>query len=125
MEIVKDHLNTKNVTAANIPVTRNMISNVKPVSPRYFEEIEQKKKEENHSKVNSKRKIVSDEITDVQKKKVHLQESIYDLIKDANRLTFQVETKNDLKLLGRSNDLQKISQTKKKRGRFITCFILP
>ena len=114
MEIVKDHLNTKNVTAANIPVTRSMISNVKPVRPRYFEEIEPKKKEENYSKVNLKRKIVSDEIADVQKKKVHLQESIYDLIKDANRLTFQVETKNYLKLLGRSNDLQEISQTKKK-----------
>ena len=43
LRIVKDHLNAKNVTAANIPITRNMISNVKAVRARYFEEIEQKK----------------------------------------------------------------------------------
>ena len=73
-----------------------------------------KKKEENQSKVNLKRKIVSDEITDVQKKKAHLQESINDLIKDADKLAFEAEAKNDLKLLGRSNDLQKISRTKKR-----------
>ena len=74
-----------------------------------MEEIEQKKKEENQSKVNLKRKIVSYEITDVQKKKVHLQESINDLIKDADKLAFEAETKKDLKLLRRSNDVQKIS----------------
>ena len=49
MGIVKDHLNAKNVTAANLPITRNMISNVKAARARYFEEIEQKKKEENQS----------------------------------------------------------------------------
>ena len=74
-----------------------MLSNVEAVRGRYFEEIEQKKKEENQSKVNLKRKIVSDEITDVQKKKAYLQESINDLIKDADKLAFEAETKNDLK----------------------------
>ena len=64
--------------------------------------------------MNLKRKIVSDEITDVQNKKVHLQESSNDLLKDAGKLAFEAETKNDLKLLGRSNDLRKISRTKKK-----------
>ena len=117
LRIVKDHLNAKNVTAANIPIARNMISNVKTASARYFEEIEQKKKEENQSKVNLNRKIVSDEITDVQKKKVRLQESINDLIKDADKLAFEAETKNDIKWLGGSNDLRKISRTTKKRAR--------
>ena len=56
-----------------------------------------------------KRKIALDEITDVQKKKVHLQESVNDLIKDADKLAFEAETKNGLKLLGRPNDLRKIS----------------
>ena len=61
-----------------------------------------------------KRKIVSDEITDVQKKKERLQESINDLIIDADKLAFEAETENDLKLLGRSNDLRKVNQTKKR-----------
>ena len=64
--------------------------------------------------MNLKRKIVSDEITDVQNKKVHLQESSNDLLKDAGKLAFEAETKNDLKLLGRSNDLRKVNQTKKR-----------
>ena len=50
-----------------------------------------------------KRKIVLDEITDVEKKKARLQESMNDLIKDADKLAFEAETKNDLKLLERSN----------------------
>ena len=115
MRIVRDHLNVKNVIAANIPITRNMINNVKAARGRYFEEIEQKK-EENQSKVILKRKIESGEITDVQKKKTYLQEIINDLIKDADKLAFEAETKNDLKLLRRSNDLQKI-RNKKKRAR--------
>ena len=73
-----------------------------------------KKKEENQNKVNLKRKIVSNEITDVQKKKARLQQSINDLLKDADKLAFEAETKNDLKFLGRSNDLRKISRTNKK-----------
>ena len=56
--------------------------------------------------------IVSDEITDVQKKKARRQESVNDLIKDADKLAFEVETKSGLKLLGRSND-RKICRTKK------------
>ena len=78
---------------------------LKAARARYFEEIKQKKKEENQSKVNLKKKIASDEITDVQNKKVCLQESINDLLKDAGKLAFEAETENDLKLLGRSNDL--------------------
>ena len=71
-------------------------------------------KEENQNQVNVKRKIVSDEITDVQTKKARLEERINDLITDADKPAFEAETKNDLKLLGRSNDLWKISRTKKK-----------
>ena len=117
LRIVKDHLNAKNVTAANILITRNMISNVKAAKARYFEEIEQKKKEENESKVNLKRKIVSDEVTDVQKKKACLEGSNNDLIQDADKLASEAETKNELKLLGRSNDLRKVSRKKKKENR--------
>ena len=56
--------------------------------------------------------IVSDEITDVLKKKARRQESFNDLIKDADKLAFEAEAKSGLKLLGRSND-RKICRTKK------------
>ena len=66
-----------------------MISNVKAARARYFGEIEQKKKKSKKSTPPGK-------------------------IKDTDKLAFEAEAKNDLKLLGRSNDLRKISQTKKK-----------
>ena len=74
--------------------------------------IKQKKKGENQSKINLKRKVVTNEITDIQKKKARLQESSNDLLKSADKLALEAETRNDLKLLGRSNDLRKISRTK-------------
>ena len=95
LRIVKDHLNAKTVTTANIQVTRNMISIFKAARARYFEEIDQKNKEESQSKVNLKRKILSDEINDVQKEKAHPQESINDLLKNADKLAFEAGTKND------------------------------
>ena len=79
--------------------------------------IKQKKKGENQSKINLKRKDVTNEITDIQKKKARLQESSNDLLKNADKLAFEAETRNDLKLLGRSNDLRKISRTKERARR--------
>ena len=64
-----------------------------------------KRLSKNQRKVNLKRKIVSNEITDVLKEKACFQESIDDLIKDADKLAFEAETKNNLKLLGGSNYL--------------------
>ena len=79
--------------------------------------IKQKKKGENQSKINLKRKVVTNGITDIQKKKARLQESSNDLLKNADKLAFEAETRNDLKLLGRSNDLRKISRTKERARR--------
>ena len=79
--------------------------------------IKQKKKGENQSKINLKRKVVTNEITDIQKKKARLQESSNDLLKSADKLALEAETRNDLKLLGRSNDLRKISRTKERARR--------
>ena len=115
LRIVKAHLSSKNVTAANIPITRNMISNVKAARARYFD---QAKKERRKSKQNQlEKKVVTNEITDIQKKKARLQESSNDLLKNADKLAFEAETRNDLKLLGRSNDLRKISRTKERARR--------
>ena len=60
-------------------------------------------------------KIVSDEITDVQEKKAHLQESINDLIKDADKLRWKMIWN----CLGDQMISKKLVK-QKKRGRFIT-----
>ena len=62
-----------------------------------------------------KRKIVTNELGQVKQKKICLQESICELVKDTDKLSFGAEEKNDLRILSRSNDLQKIALCKRKK----------
>ena len=59
------------------------------------------------------RKVISEEIEEVLKKKRNLQLSIEELLKDADTLADKAETKSDLLMLGRSNDLRRLSIAKK------------
>ena len=56
------------------------------------------------AKKEKKRKIVTNELVQVKQRKICLQESICELVKDADKLSLDVEEKNDLRLLSRSND---------------------
>ena len=56
------------------------------------------------AKKEKKRKIVTNELVQVKQRKIRLQESICELVKDADKLSLDVEEKNDLRLLSRSND---------------------
>ena len=56
------------------------------------------------AKKEKKRKIVTNELEQVKQRKISLQESICELVKDADKLSLDVEEKNDLRLLSRSND---------------------
>ena len=47
------------------------------------------------------------------RRKKHLQESIDDLVKDADEIAYEAEFKMDMKLLVRSKDLRKICTSKK------------
>ena len=99
LRIIKDHMQSKNVTATTIPITRDMLKSVKAARMRYTEYQESKRNEKQETEVNLKRKIICEEISDVQKKKKHLQESINDLVKDADKLAYEAEFKMDMKLL--------------------------
>ena len=61
-----------------------------------------------------KRKIVTNELEQIKQKKIRLQESVCELVKDADKLSLDAEEKNDLRLLSRSNDLQKLANCKRK-----------
>jgi len=60
-----------------------------------------------------KRKIIDTEIAEVRKKKLRLQESIDELIKDADQLALRAEQTSNFKDLGRSNDFRKAANLKK------------
>ena len=108
-----DHLNTKNVTSKDIPITGNMLKSVRSARTRYdqaMKEVATKKKE---SAADLKRKIVTNELDEVEKKRFRLEESVVELMKDADKLAFEAAEKGDLKVLGRSNDLRVIANQKR------------
>ena len=54
--------------------------------------------------------MVARELEQVQQTKSHLQESVCELVKNVDNLSFDAEEKNDLRLLSRSNDLDKLAE---------------
>ena len=67
-------------------------------------------KEKKATQKQLKSKIVSSEFEQVKQKKICLQESVFELFKDADKLSLDAKEKNDLRLLCRSNDLQKLAK---------------
>ena len=64
-----------------------------------------------------KRKINTNEPEQGKQKKISLQESVCELVKDADKLTVDAEEKNDLRLptkTANSNDLRKLVNCKRK-----------
>ena len=62
-------------------------------------------KEKWASEKQQKRKIITNELEQVKQKKICLQESVCELVKDAGKLSLDAEEKDDLRLLRRSSDL--------------------
>ena len=62
-------------------------------------------KEKWASEKQRKRKIITNELEQVKQKKICLQESVCELVKDAGKLSLDAEEKDNLRLLRRSSDL--------------------
>ena len=62
-------------------------------------------KEKKAAEKQLKRKIVTNKLKQVKQKKIRLQESVCELVKDADKFFLDAEEKNDLRLLSNLNDL--------------------
>ena len=82
-----------------------MIKSVRSAQLRH----EQFQFETSKEKKQLKRKIVTNELEQVKQKKIRLQESVCEVVKDADKLSLDAEENNDLRLLSRSNDLRKLA----------------
>ena len=111
--MVHDHLNSKNLKAHTIPITKEMVKSVRGAHQKYIKSLEDASKKKKESTNGLKRKIISDELDEIQKKKISLGDSIQGLVKDADELSIKAQEKLDFKLLERSNDLRKIAESKK------------
>ena len=89
-----------------------MLKSVKAAQARYEQSQSERAKVKKSSDKDLKRKIVTNELAEVERKKLRLQESTVDLIKDADKLAFETEQKHNIKPLSSSNDLRKIAAAK-------------
>lgn len=115
LRILHDHMIAKEVQAHNFPITRELVKSVRCARSRYVEINNEKKKLKVDSRKALKRKAISTEIEEVQKKKRFLQTSINTLVKDADELALKAQTDADFQILGRSNDLRVLANTKKEQ----------
>ena len=114
LRIIHNHLTFKKVTASSITITADMITSVRSARLRYEQCQLKTSKNKTATEKQLKRKIVTDELKQVKQKKICLQESVCELVKDADKLSLNAEEKNDLSLLSRSNDLLKLANCKRK-----------
>ena len=87
-----------------------MIKSVRSTGLRHEQFQLETLKEKKATQKQLKSKIVSSEFEQVKQKKICLQESVFELFKDADKLSLDAKEKNDLRLLCRSNDLQKLAK---------------
>ena len=94
LRLVHDHMLAKDVEAKSIKITRDMIRSVKASRQRYSSDLEKKSKVKSKSDIQLKRKVVTEEINQIAKKKRHLQSSIDELLKDADDMALQAQDDN-------------------------------
>ena len=114
LRMVDDHMKSHSVSAATFPVTTELRKLVATSRKRADEEV--KKKSLNHKETEKqlKRKVVTEEIDAVLKKKMFLEEAIQGLSVDRDKYALEAAEKKDFQLLQRSNDLRTTIEAKKK-----------
>ena len=91
-----------------------MVKSVKSARGRYQQHMEDQAVTKELDAKELKRKIVSEKLEEVRKKKVAHAEVIADNIKEANRMSKEAETNRDFILLTRSNTLRDSNEEKEK-----------
>ena len=98
LRIVHDHMRSYEVGPRDMKINKELLQPVGKLRRRYQEYLEKQKKQKKQTEKDLKRKIVGEEIQDIQKKRKFLTATIEDLIKDDD------SKKRDFQLLERYND---------------------
>ena len=110
--MVHDHMRAKDAAPHDIQISTDLRKSIGKSRQRYHEYLEQHKNEKKLNEKDLKRKVVGEEINEIQKKKLFLATNIEDLSKDADEYAFKAAKKQELQLLGRTNDLRSLIKTK-------------
>ena len=95
----------------NVPITHGLIMSASSARKKYFQHLEDQRKEQEQAEVNRKRK--AQEGKKLKEKKRRIEKDIDHLIVEADRLAEQAEMKGALRLLTQSNALRSKSKEKK------------
>ena len=110
--IIYDHIQSENIKFQDFKLTNELVNICKAAHERYTIPLEENKLSviENEKKV--KRKLIDDEINHMKKRKLDLETFVETLKKDADRLSFEAEKKNDSTLLITANSFRKTATEK-------------
>ena len=112
LRMIHDHMRAKDVSPHNFKINGELRKSVGAARRRYQEASEEKKAENAVSEKELKRKVITEEIDEVQKKKRFLESAVENLQKDADKLAMDAATEKDFIKLDRSNDLRKTKKEK-------------
>ena len=113
LRIVHDHMQANELTAATFPLSFDLVKHVRAARSRYEVEQREKRAKKELNAKDLKRKIVSEELDEIRKKKACYVENIDYNIKEVDKVTKEAFEKSDLTLLSRVLDLKKINEEKK------------
>ena len=109
--IIKDRLIAAG-GVLSVPITAKMLISVRSSSSRYKNDLQKKKKENETTEQNSKRKLVLEEIEVIKKRKIEVQKDKDAMVQKADQLYDEAETTRKLALVSQANSLKKSAKEK-------------
>ena len=101
--LVYDAVTALNCPVSKVPITKDLVRNVKAARIRYTTYLEDQKKETMEEKKSQKRKLIQQEINDTTNRKKRLVCSMEVLEKEADELAKKAEKQQNFTLLSKSN----------------------
>ena len=110
--IIYDHIQSENIKFQDFKLTNELVNSCKAAHERYTIPLEENKLSVIKNEKKVKRKLIDDEINHLKKRKLDLETCIGTLKKNADKLSFETEQKNDLTLLIKANSFRKTATEK-------------
>ena len=110
--IVVDYMISNDYKPFSIPLTNEFIRRARDASRKYTEDLQNRKKKELIQEKDKKKKSINENIMTLNQRKILLENTITELMKDSDKLTFKTEKKAKSKLLSKSNSLKRAANGK-------------
>lgn len=114
LRMVHEHMSVHGYEPHNIPISHDLMKSMRNARARYHRYLEEQTSTKKLNSKELKRKVVSDEIVEVRRKKACYEDVIKQNAIDADRISNEAEEKQDFSLLSQSNSLRKANIEKQR-----------